>query len=222
MKSEPKTGTPFEVFPELEAFGWLKHVFTLRQPEIEIGEDRARTLQLLRQNHDRILSARGIPLREMASAQQVHGNRVAWLDRKPQLPIADTDGLATNVPGLPIGVYVADCCAVFLIDERKKAIALLHSGVRGTEQNIAREGVRTLVRENGSEPASLTALLGPCIRGCCYRTEFADQIAGQLAAEGVENIVRRDRCTACNNKLYYSYNKEKGHTGRMLAALMIT
>jgi len=213
---------PFETFSELEAIPWLNHVFTLRQPGIDISGDRAKTLQLLRQNHDRILAEKGIPFRKMATAQQVHANRVAWVDRKPQLPAPNADGLATNVSGLPIGVYVADCCAIFLVDPQKKAIALLHSGLRGTEQNIAREGVRILVRENASDPAGVIALLSPCIRGCCYRAEIGDRIAEQLRAEKVRNIVRRDQCTACHNDTYYSYNKEKGRTGRMLAALMIT
>ncbi len=213
---------PFETFSELESLSWLKHVFTLRQPGIGIGEDRAKTLQLLRHNHDRILSEKGIALRKMATAQQVHANRVAWIRQKPQLPVADADGLATNVPGLPIGVYVADCCPIFLVDPVKKAIALLHSGLRGTEQNIVREGVQTLVRENASDPATLIALLGPCIRACCYRAEIGDRIAEQLLAEGVRNIVRRDWCTACHNDIYYSYNREKGRTGRMLAALMMS
>ena len=212
---------PFETFSELESIPWLKHVFTLRQPGVDIGEDRAKTLQLLRKNHDRILSDRGIPFRKMAAAQQIHANRVAWVCRKPRLPEPEADGLATSVPGLPIGVYVADCCAVFLADPRKRAIALLHSGLRGTEQNIAREGIRTLALENASDPSDLVAVLSPCIRGCCYRAEIGDAIAAQLQAEGVHNIVRHDRCTACNKKDYYSYNKEKGRTGRMLAALMI-
>jgi copper oxidase (laccase) domain-containing protein len=212
---------PFESFVELEAFPWLKHVFTLRQPGVEIGEDRGKTLQHLRESHDLILAQRGIPFRAMAAAEQVHGNRVAWVTLKPQLPEPEADGLATNVPGLPIGVYVADCCAVFLADSRRRAIALLHSGLRGTEQNIVREGVRALVKENASDPSDLTALLSPCIRGCCYRAEIGDAIAAQLQTEGVGNIVRHDRCTACNNEEYYSYNKEKGRTGRMLAALMI-
>jgi len=212
---------PFETFSELESHPWLRHVFTLRQPGVEIGEDRAKTLQLLREQHDRILAERGIPFRKMAAAEQVHGNRVAWVPKKPQLPAPQADGLATNVPGLPIGVYVADCCAVFLIDSRRKAIALLHSGLRGTGQNIAREGVLTLVRENASDPGDLTALLSPCIRGCCYRAEIGDAIAGQLEAEGVGRIVRCDRCTACNSEQYYSYNRERGRTGRMLASLMI-
>ena len=213
---------PMEIFPELEALPWLRHVFTLRQPGIEIGEDRDKTLQHLRQNHGKILTGRGIPPRAMAATQQVHGNRVAWVVEKPQLPIAGADGLATNVPGLPIGVYVADCCAIHLVDPQNRAVAALHSGIRGTEANIAAEGVQTLIRENDSSPADLIALLSPCIRGCCYRSEFADRIESQLRAEGVGRIIRRDRCTSCHSDVYYSYHKEKGRTGRMLAVLMIS
>lgn len=211
----------FQSFPELETLPWLRHVFTLRQAGIEIGEDRAKTLQLLRARNDQILADRGIPSRKMATSEQVHGRKVAWVDRKPQLPVSGADGLATNVPGLPIGVYVADCCAIYLIDPDQKAIAVLHSGIRGTEANIAREGVQTLVRHNASDPSDLIALLSPCIRGCCYRADFSEQIAAQLRSERVTNIIRHDRCTACNPESYYSYNKEKGRTGRMLAAMMI-
>ena len=211
---------PYEAFPELNNLPWLKHVFTLRQPGIEIGEDRAQTLAALRQSHDQILSTRGMSLRKMATGQQIHGNTVAWVDQKPQLPVSGADGIATATPDLPIGVYVADCCAIYLADPKKKAIAVLHSGLKGTQQNIAREGVETL-STHGSIPSDLIAVLSPCIRGCCYRTEFSDLIETQLREAGVSSIVRRDRCTACNNESYYSYNKEKGKTGRMLAAMMI-
>jgi polyphenol oxidase len=210
-----------EVFADLDAIGWLRHAFTLRQPEVEIAEDRTRTLRALRLRHDELLGSRGIPHRQLVVGQQIHGNLVAWVEKKPDLPIPNTDGLATNIPGLPIGVYVADCCAVQLVDIKRPAAAVLHSGLKGTRLNIAAAGVACLVERNGSEPSDLLAVLSPCIRGCCYREEFADRIVDQLRAAGVTRITRHDRCTACDPGRYYSYNREKGRTGRMLAAVMI-
>ncbi|MBV9464067.1 MAG: laccase domain-containing protein [Verrucomicrobiae bacterium] len=208
-------------FPELLEIPWIRHAFLPRQPGVSVSMEKPEVLKALRQRHTAELETLGIPHREMASAEQVHGNGVRWLDSKPSLPSPDVDGLATRTPGLPLGIYVADCCAVYLVDTDNRAIALLHSGLKGTRANISKEGVSTLREHAQSDPGSILAVLSPCIRGCCYREEFANAIVDQLRAEGIHQIARHDECTACDEESYYSYHREKGKTGRMLAALMI-
>jgi hypothetical protein len=151
----------------------------------------------------------------------VHGNRVAVLREAITQEVPDTDGLVTNLHGFCLGVYVADCCAIYLVDPVKRVIGLLHSGKKGTELGIAGRAVETMAREYGSAPAELVAQLSPCIRPPQYEVDFAAEIGRQLRAAGVGEVADCGANTAADPERYYSYRMEKGRTGRLLALLMI-
>ncbi len=65
------------------------------------------------------------------------------------------------------------------------------------------------------------AQLGPCIRPPWYETDFAAEIVRQLRAAGVGRVEDGGTCTAADPERYYSYRREKGQTGRMLALLAL-
>ncbi len=64
-------------------------------------------------------------------------------------------------PGLCLGVYVADCCAVYLADPVKRAIGLLHSGKKGTELAIAAHAIETMVHRVRQQPRRLGRAIEP-------------------------------------------------------------
>ena len=78
-----------------------------------------------------------------------------------------------------------------------------------------------MIREFGSDPRDLTAVLGPCIRPPHYEIDFASQIRDQALAAGVPENQYFDSglCTASDLSRFYSYRIEKGNTGRHLALL---
>jgi copper oxidase (laccase) domain-containing protein len=133
----------------------------------------------------------------------------------------EADGLVTNDPSVCLGVYVADCCAIYLVDPERRAIGLLHSGRKGSELGIARAGVERMVAEYGCDPAGMIAQLSPCIRPPHYEVDFAAQIVAACREAGVGTIVDCGVCTACHPDRYYSYRLEQGRTGRMLAVLAL-
>lgn len=214
-------------FPPLDQFPWLCHGFTLRQDGVDVGKARSDALAVLQERHQAILRSQGIEWNNLRLAEQVHGNGVAVIDavaseiRSPKSEIPGRDGLITRDAGVPLGIHVADCCAVFLVEPRRRAIGLLHSGRRGTGENIVREGIGKLTILSGGNPSDIAAVLSPCIHECCYDVDFVSQIERQLREEGVKNIWRHPDCTGCHTERYYSYRKEKGRTGRMLAFAMI-
>jgi YfiH family protein len=91
------------------------------------------------------------------------------------------DGLLTDLPGVMLGVGVADCVPVLVADVRHRAVAAFHAGWRGTLARIVEHGVAAMHRRYGSAPEDLIAAIGPSIGPCCYsvgeelRTEFANQ-----------------------------------------------
>ncbi len=80
----------------------------------------------------------------------------------------ETDGLVTNVPGICLVTFYADCVPLFLVDPVKKAIGLSHSGWRGTVGKIGKVTVQAMMREYGSRTEDIVAAIGPSICQDCY------------------------------------------------------
>jgi len=212
---------PAETFPALAALPFIRAAFLQRCPDIDVATDRetavARLWAAQRRTADE-LGFRGMPF---AIAQQVHGDVVERVDSPPSAPVPGADGLVTSTHGLCLAVYVADCAAVFLADKRGRAIGLVHSGKKGTELGVVPVAIARLHREFGVAPADLVVQIAPCIRPPHYEVDFAAQIVNQARAAGVADVHDCGTCTASDPEKYYSYRREKGRTGRLLALLAL-
>lgn len=214
---------PVEAFPALVRQSDLVHAFTQRALGIDAREDKAEALRRLDRLHREIRLALGLAEFPFVTATQVHGNAIAVVD---QPVVADqcydgVDGLITNQPSVCLGIYVADCCAVYLLDTKRKAIGLVHSGRKGTELDITGRAIDLMARHFGSTARDLTVQLSPCIRPPHYEVDFASEIVRSCRARGVAEVHDSGICTACHLDRYYSYRAEKGRTGRMLALLAL-
>jgi copper oxidase (laccase) domain-containing protein len=224
---------PLEQFPALSAIGICRHAFTHRIPGIDVSHDKAEVLKRLDAAHRGIRDAIGVGDWPLFTAQQIHGNRIAVVDevRSPRradrtLPrgvptreFSGCDGIITNQLGIALGIYVADCCALYIIDSKTPAIGLVHSGRKGTELGVVPNAITQMIDRFGSDPANMMVQLSPCIRPPHYEVDFAAEIIRQCRALSVKEIHDSGVCTACDLKHYYSYRAEKGKTGRMLALL---
>ena len=143
----------------------------------------------------------------------------AGILKKCQTEFPACDGIITNQRGIALGIYVADCCAVYIVDPKTPAMGLVHSGRKGTELGVVTNAIRKMTEGFGSDPANMIVQLSPCIRPPHYEVDFAAEIIRQCRALGVQHIHDRGTCTACDLNRYYSYRAEKGKTGRMLAVL---
>ena len=76
-------------------------------------------------------------------------------------------------------------------------------------------------REFGCEPREIIAQIGPCIRPPHYEVDFAARIAAQCRAAGLEQVHDCGTCTGEHVARYYSYRREQGKTGRLLALLAL-
>src|SRR5438874_2597931 len=186
------TQLPFEQFPALSAIEICRHVFTQRIPGIDVLHDKAEVLKWLDAAHREIRNAIGIGDWPLFTSQQVHGNKIAIADSRTRGPVGrefpGCDGLITNQRGIALGVYVADCCAVYIVDRKTPAIGLVHSGKKGTEQAIAANAIHQMREKFGSNPADLIVQLSPCIRPPHYEIDFAAKIVEQCRAAAVEKI----------------------------------
>jgi copper oxidase (laccase) domain-containing protein len=168
-----------------------------------------------------IRSRLGLEKRHYVIGQQVHGAEVAVVNARTPSPVPGADGLITADPAVCLGVYVADCGPIYLVDPVKRVVGLLHSGRKGTEQGITTAAIQRMVGEFGCLPQDIVLQLGPCIRPPLYEIDFAADILRQAREAGVEQIHDCGVCTGRNLERYYSYRVEKGRTGRMLAILAL-
>ena len=219
---------PFEQFPALSAIGICRHVFIQRIPGIDVSHDKAEVLERLDAAHREIRNATGFGDWPMFTAEQVHENKIAIVDRAVASAVLSgvdggefpaCDGIITNQRSVALGIYVADCCAVYIVDPKTPAIGLVHSGRKGTELGVVTNAIRQMIERFGSDPASMIVQLSPCIRPPHYEVDFAAEISRQCRTLGVQHIHDSGICTACDLGRYYSYRAEKGKTGRMLAVL---
>lgn len=210
-----------EQFPALLRIPEIVHAFTVRVPGLDVRLDREEALQALEKTHAGVRGELGLDGRVFATARQVHGNQVVRVMAETEFPVLEADGLITDDPRICLGIYVADCGPLYLVDPERRAFGLVHSGRKGTELEIARVAVERMVEEFGCVPSRMFAQLGPCIRPPRYEVDFAQAIVGQCRAAGVGEVNDCGACTGSNLERYYSYRMELGRTGRMLALLAL-
>lgn len=207
------------VFEPLAAVRVVRAAFLPRVPGIDVDTDRTTALARLGPVHAELLRSQGLDPQRLATAEQIHGHDVALAD-EPRMH-AGADALVTASREIVLGIYVADCAAVFLADRLGRAVGLVHSGRAGTAANITGRTIALLTHEFGIDPADLVAHLSPCIRPPLYETDFAAEIAAQARAAGVGEVIDDGICTGRDTARYYSYRVERGRTGRMLAVLAL-
>lgn len=218
----PNIAPLIECFPALTVRADIAaHGFVRRVPGVDMSQSKAEVVERLAPWHGAAVEALGFATENFFTAEQVHGADVAVIFPDSPRHTSGVDGLMTNVPGLMLGIHVADCGPVFILDPVRRAVALLHSGKKGTEQDISGHAIHLMAERYGSQPDDLIVQLGPCIRVPQYEVDFASQILASCRAAGVPAGQVHDcrTCTALDPERYYSYRRDQGKTGRLLALL---
>lgn len=184
---------PFFVFPLLEGTGLVKHGFSTRLGGVSQGYFSTMNLTFTTgddkdavfENYRRIGGAMGIRPEDMVLSYQTHTTnirRVTEEDRGKGITrerdYRDVDGLITDVPGIALVTFYADCVPLYFLDPVHKAIGLSHSGWRGTVERMGAKTVRAMEDAYGSRPEDILACIGPSICQSCY--EVSEDVAGQF------------------------------------------
>ncbi|MEK7402759.1 MAG: polyphenol oxidase family protein [Gemmatimonadota bacterium] len=182
-------------------------------------------------------AAKAAGVDRLATSHQVHGaavleHNVRW---HGWLRAGDADGHHSATRGTALGVTIADCVPIF-IAHPSGAVALLHSGWRGTVARIVERGIGAFV-SRGARAADLRMHLGPAICGKCYEVsaDVATQLLGlpqsasravdlrgliadHARAAGVRQITMSPLCTKCDNARFFSHRA--GDAGRQVAVIL--
>ena len=193
---------------ELDAFPWLVHGFGTRLADIPAA------------------------FAQLATLKQIHASSCVTAEGRAGL-LGEGDALIENQPGSVVAVKTADCIPVLLVDERRRVVAAVHAGWRGTAARIAGDAVALMGRRFGTSAGDLHAAIGPGIGECCYEVgaEVAERFGGQgsghidlaaanrrqLEESGVtpRRIYASNLCTMCRGEEFDSFRRDREKSGRM-------
>ena len=176
-------GVPFLKYPILEKEGLVEHGISTRLGGVSEGFLGSMNLSYTRgddpahvdENYRRMAAAIGVKPEHMVCTHQTHTTNVRIVTREDagkgvtrEKDYTDVDGLITNVPGICLVTFYADCVPLYFVDPVKKAIGLSHSGWRGTVGKIGKVTVELMQKTYGSDPKDILAAIGPSICQDCY------------------------------------------------------
>lgn len=195
MRIKENKGVTWLSYQAFEQFPDIVHAFSTRLGGVSQGIYSSMNLSFTRgdddaavyENYRRLAEAVGFSAEDIVTSDQTHTANVRLVteeDRgngitKPR-PYTDVDGMITNVPGLVLATFYADCVPLYFIDPVHRAIGLSHSGWRGTVAKIGEVTVRRMQEEFGSDPSEIYGAVGPSICQDCY--EVSEDVIEQFRA----------------------------------------
>ncbi|MCR5670813.1 MAG: peptidoglycan editing factor PgeF [Butyrivibrio sp.] len=206
MELREHNGLKYLVFPAFEKLGIVDHLFSTKLggvskgcwAECNLSYTRGDNKEAVDENYKRVADAlgHGHSLDDFVCTFQTHTTNIKVVTEEDRgkgparlRDYTDIDGLITNVPGIILSTFHADCPPVFLIDPKKRAIGLVHSGWKGTKGEIAKKAVEALCENYGSAPEDLVCAIGPSICGPCYEigSDVADEFRQSFSDEEIED-----------------------------------
>jgi len=139
-----------------------------------VGDDN----QVVSQNVCDVKHLVGIHDGKIVTMRQVHGDQIVEVKDKKLKEAGEADGMVSAEAGIHLGVLTADCVPILLVAPKRRVVAAVHAGWRGTLMGIAAKMVCRFNDDSGVAPEEIEAALGPSIGACCY--EVKDDVTGPL------------------------------------------
>ncbi len=193
---------PYLSFSVLEESGLVKQGFSTKLGGVSQGKFATMNLTFTRgdnpdhvmENYKRMAGSLGVDVERMVLSYQTHTTSVRIVTEADagkgitkERDYKDVDGLITNVPGITLVTFYADCVPLYFLDPVHKAIGLSHSGWRGTVSRIGEVTVKKMGEAFGSRPEDIIACIGPSICKDCY------EVGSEVAAEFMKGFDKNYR-----------------------------
>ena len=222
---------------------------------LNIGTSRGDDPENVLENYRRLGSCVGFDIHNLVLSRQTHSDIVHVVTEKDRgaglfaPPLPDCDALITNIPGIALVVFTADCTPILFWDSETHAVGAAHAGWRGTASGIAARVVEAMGREYGSKPENIRAAIGPNIGYCHFETDedvpqamraaFGPEAEAWITSSGekyfldlkainrlvlnragVETVEMSDACTVCQCDRFWSHRVTKGLRGSQGAIIV--
>lgn len=206
MREVTKSGVTYLTFPVLDATGIVTHAFSTRMGGVSEGWYSTMNFSFTRgdnrehvlENYSRMAAALGVDRGKMVLTWQTHTTNIRVVSEDDlgkgvveDRDYRDIDGLLTNMPGVTLVTFFADCVPLYFVDPKHHAIGLAHSGWRGTVNRMGEKMIHAMKQEYGTAPEDLICCVGPSICSDCYEVgeDVADNFRDAFSKEDCEHIV---------------------------------
>ncbi|MBF0227862.1 MAG: peptidoglycan editing factor PgeF [Desulfobacterales bacterium] len=241
MILKEKNKIKFFQFPNLSDFKSINHGVIIRYysdnpfKNMNLSFTASDDLDAVTNNRNLLLNMTNFD--NIVYLKQVHSDKIIIIDKKINHESEqEGDAIISNIQKQGISIKTADCQSIIIYDPTKKVVANIHSGWRGSINNIAGKTVNKMEKYFSSKPSELFVGISPSLGPCCaefknYKDEIPSEFweykndfnyfdfwkitTAQLCEEGLKeaNIYSSNICTKCNQHLFFSYRGEK-KTGR--------
>ncbi len=242
----------------------IPHLFTTKfggvskdyLSSLNLGFNRGDERENVLANYDILANFFDVPKERLTCTKQVHNDEVGIVTEERvgmglgQPNSWKVDAVVTNLPGVPLCGFYADCVVTLLYDPVSRSIGACHSGWRGTAKGILPKTVRAMTEQYGAKAEDIRAVIGPSIRQCCFETDsdvpdamiaemgnsvkpyiqtrgkkFFPDLQGinamLLRDAGVTNIVDSGLCTKCMCDTFWSHRATQGRRGVHAGVIML-
>ncbi len=184
-------GVPLLTYPLLEKTEFVTHGFTTRMGGVSegycstmnISTTRGDDPKAIEENQRRLARALGVRVEDFTYTHQTHTTNVAVVREEDRgKRFMETDGMVTDVPGICLVTFYADCVPLYFVDPVHRAIGLSHSGWRGTVKRMGQVTLERMKEAYGTKPEDVFAAIGPSICQDCY------EVSGDVIEEFRKNF----------------------------------
>ncbi len=204
LKQNMQGGVEYLTFPLLEETGIVRHLFSTRIGGVSEGMFSTMNLSYTRgdrkeavdENFRRIAEIMDANVSDFVLPDQTHTVNVRKVTAKDKgkgitksKDYTDVDGLITDERGIILAAFYADCVPLFLVDKRRRAIGLAHSGWKGTAGRIGEHMLFAMKDAFGTKPEDVFVGIGPSICKDCY--EVGEDVAEAFSARFPEEMLSK-------------------------------
>lgn len=192
-------------YPLLEKTEFVTHGFTTRMGGVSegycstmnISTTRGDAPEAVEENRKRLARALGVKVEDFTYTHQTHTTNVAVVREEDRgKRFMETDGMVTNVPGICLVTFYADCVPLYFVDPVHKAIGLSHSGWRGTVGRMGQVTLEKMKEVYGTRPEDIYAAIGPSICQDCY----------EVSGDVIEEFQKSFKKSVCPQLFYKKEN----------------
>ena len=204
--------------------------------------------QIVNKNIEYAKNQLNLKEKKLKISKQIHSNIINEINKKNYKSKIESDGLLTTDTSIALGVLTADCAPIFIFDKTNSFICCLHSGWKGTLNNIVKNSIN-LIKKYNSNFDNIIVVIGPClgkknfevskkfkdtfisknakyikffIKKNAYKELFDMRglINFQFQEKGISNIYNINEDTYQKEQLFYSHRRSM-HKDTVLTGRMI-
>ena len=123
-------------------------------------------------NENRLIAIKNLNLnkKKLILITQTHSSKVIRITKNNLDKNIKADGVITSLNNVILGILTADCAPVIIYDDKNKFVCNLHSGWKGSLNNISQTAIK-LFDKYQIKRKNLTAIVGPCLGAKNYEVD---------------------------------------------------